>query len=129
MRTRITITILGVLAAAALVAVPTAGAATNVHTATLKGSAAFPAVTGSAKFSIDNGVRQLEAEIQHAQPLAGTNVRIRVKGVLVGTVKVSSLGRARLNRSGAGVPAVTTGSAIGVRRASNNALVASGRFN
>ena len=129
MRTRITITILGVLAAAALVGVPTAGAATNVHTATLKGSAAFPAVTGSAKFSVDNGVRQLEAEIQHAKPLAGTNVRFRVDGVLVGTAKVSALGTARINKSGSVVPAVHTGSTIRVRRASNGALVASGTFN
>jgi hypothetical protein len=43
------------------VAVPTASAATNVHTATLKGSAAFPAVNGKAKFQRDDGVRELEA--------------------------------------------------------------------
>jgi hypothetical protein len=129
MRARITITILGVLAAVALVAVPTAGAATNVHTATLKGSAAFPAVTGSAKFSVDNGIRQLEAEIEHAKPLAGTNVRFRVDGVLVGTAKVNALGTARINKSGSAVPAVHTGSTIRVRRASNGALVASGTFN
>ena len=128
MRKRIAITIVGVLAAAALVAVPTAGAATNVHTATLKGSASFPAVTGKAKFSVDNGIRQLEAQIENAKRLAGTNVRFRVDGVLVGTAKVSSLGTARINKSGSVVPAVHTGSTIRVRRASNGALVASGRF-
>ncbi len=129
MRARITITIVGILAAAALVAVPTASAATNIHTATLKGSAAFPAVTGSAKFSVDDGVRQLEAQIEHAKPLANTKVRFRVNGVLVGTATVSSFGTARINKSGAGIPAVTRGSTIRVRRASNGALVASGRFN
>jgi len=129
MRTRISITIIGILAAAALIAVPTATAATNVHTATLKGSAAFPAVTGKAKFSVDNGIRQLEAQIEDANALTGTNVRFRVDGALVGTAKVNSLGTARINKSGSVVPAVHTGSTIRVRRASNGALVASGTFN
>ena len=51
MRTRISIMVIGVLTALALIAVPAATAATDVHRATLKGSASFPAVTGSAKFS------------------------------------------------------------------------------
>jgi hypothetical protein len=56
-------------------------------------------------------------------------VRFRVDGVLVGTAKVSSLGIARINKSGSVVPAVHTGSTIRVRRTSNNVLVAAGRFN
>ena len=127
MRARFTITIIGVLAALALVAVPAATAATNVHRATLKGSPAFPAVTGSAKFSVDNGVRQLEAEVQHAKSIAGTKVRFRVNGTVVATATVSAAGVARINKSGAGIPAVTKGSTIAVRRLSG-ALVASGRF-
>ena len=95
----------------------------------LKGSAAFPAVTGKAEFSVDDGIRQLEAEIENAKPLAGTNVRFRVDGALVGTAKVNSLGTARINKSGSVVPAVHTGSTIRVRRASNGALVAAGTFN
>jgi hypothetical protein len=126
MRTRISITIIGVLAALALVAVP-ANAATNVHRATLKGSQAFPAVTGSAKFSVDNGIRQLEAEIQHAKSLAGTKVQFRVKGALVGSAKVSAAGVARINKSGGTIPMVAKGSAIRVNRVSG-ALVASGTF-
>jgi hypothetical protein len=77
MRARIAITIMGILAALAIAAAP-ASAATNVHQATLKGGPGFPAVTGSAKFSVDDGVRQLEAEIQHAKAIAGTKVRFRV---------------------------------------------------
>lgn len=127
MRARFTITIIGVLAALALVAVPAATAATNIHQATLKGSPAFPAVTGSAKFSVDNGVRQLEAEVQHAKSIAGTKVRFRVNGTTVATATVSAAGVARINKSGAGIPAVTKGSTIAVRRLSG-ALVASGRF-
>jgi hypothetical protein len=127
MRTRISITIIGALAAMALVAVPAASAATDVHTATLQGSAAFPAAKGSAKFSRDDGVKQLEAEVQHVKSLAGTQVRFRVKGILVGTAKVNALGTARIDKSGAAVPAVTTGSRIRVERP-NDTLVASGRF-
>ena len=126
MRARISITLVGLLAALALVAVP-ASAATNVHRATLKGSAAYPNVKGNAKFQRDNGVRELEAEIEHANALAGSKVRFRVKGQVVGTATVSSLGRAQINRRGATVPAVSTGSKINVRKL-NGALVASGTF-
>ena len=126
MRARISIATIGMLAALALVAAP-ASAATNVHRATLKGSQQFPAVTGSAKFSVDDGARQLEAEVQHAKPIAGTKVRFRVNGTLVGSATVNSLGTARIDRSGNGIPAVSKGSTIRVRRVSG-ALVASGTF-
>ena len=126
MRARITLTIISGLAALAIVAAP-ATAATNVHQATLKGSPAFPAVTGSAKFSVDDGVRQLEAEIQHAKSLAGTKVRFRIDGVLVATATVNSLGTVRITKSGGGIPAVTKGSTIRVHRLTS-ALVASGHF-
>jgi hypothetical protein len=128
MRTRITLTIIGALAALALFAVA-ATAATNVHRATLHGSQAFPAANGSAKFQVDNGVRELEAEVQDVRGLRGTVLRFRVDGKLVGSATVNNLGDARLRRTGAVVPPVHTGSTIGVRRASNNVLVASGRFN
>ena len=126
MRARITITLVGLLAALALIAVP-ASAATNVHRATLKGSASYPNVTGKAKFQRDDGVRELEAEIEHAKPLAGTKVRFRVNGTVVGTATVNTLGRAQINRRGATVPAVSTGSKINVRKL-NGVLVASGTF-
>ena len=127
MRIRTTIMILGALAAVALVAVPTASAATNVHRATLHGSNAFPAVTGKAKFSVDNGVKQLEAEIQDANALAGTKVKFVVDGTRVGSDTVSALGIARINVSGASVPTVSTGSKIKVRTAGGD-LVARGTF-
>ena len=126
MRARISIAIVGMLAALALVAVP-ANAATNVHRATLKGSQAFPAVTGSAKFSVDNGIRQLEAEIQHAKSIAGTKVRFQVNATIVGSATVNSVGTARINKSGNSIPAVKKGSTIRVRRVSG-VLVASGTF-
>jgi hypothetical protein len=127
MRARISITIVGVLAALALVAVPAATAATNVHRATLSGSGAFPAVKGKAKFQLDNGIRELEAQIEEAKALAGTKVTFRVNGVAVGTATVNSLGTARVTKTGNSVPNVSAGSTIRVRKL-NGVLVASGRF-
>ena len=128
MRTRMTIALLGVLAAVALISVPAATAATDIHRATLHGSAKFPGVSGKAKFSRDDGVRQLEAQIEDAHALAGTKVRFRVNGHLVGTATVNAAGTARIDRSGNVVPVVKAGSTIRVRRL-NDALVASGTFN
>jgi hypothetical protein len=127
MRTRNAITIAGILATTALAAAPAATAATDIHRATLEGSASYPAVNGKAKVQRDDGVRELEAQIEDAKALAGKRVRFRVNGQLVGTVTVNSLGRARIDRRGAGVPSVSKGSTIRVKRPSG-ALVASGRF-
>ena len=127
MRTRITISIIGILAAAALIAVPAASAATDVHTATLHGSASFPAVNGKAKFQRDDGIRELEAQIEDAKALAGKRVKFLVNGTEVGRATVNSLGTARIRRTGNAVPAVSTGSTMRVRTL-NGALVASGRF-
>jgi len=124
-----TVIVAGLLVAAALfVAAPLAGAATNIHTASLKGSAAFPAVKGKAKFGIDDGVRQLEVQIENANRLKGARLKVRIHGALAGSMRVNSFGHARLRVSGAGVTAVHTGSKIAVRRASNGRLVASGTF-
>ena len=127
MRARISIAVIGVLAALALVAGPAANAATDVHQATLKGSTSYPAVTGKAKFSRDDGVRQLEVQIEDAKPLAGRKVNFRVNGVTVGTAAVNNLGTARIYKAGSVVPNVTAGSTIRVKRM-NGVLVASGRF-
>ena len=127
MRARISIAVIGILAALALVAGPAANAATDVHRATLEGSTSYPAVTGKAKFSRDDGVRQLEAQIEDANPLAGRKVSFRVNGVTVGTATVNGVGTARIDKAGSAVPNVTAGSTIRVRRP-NGVLVASGRF-
>jgi len=126
MRTRTTIKTIGVLAALALVAVPTASAATDVHTATLSGSASFPAVNGKAKYQVDNGIRELGAEIEDATALAGTTLKFRVDGRLVGSATVTSLGTARMRRSGSLVSPVSSGSRI--RVTSSGVLVARGVF-
>ncbi len=128
MRSRISIVIVGVLAALALVAVPGATAATDIHTATLKGTVAYPAANGKAKNQLDDGVRDFEAEIEDARSLAGKRVRFVVKGQLVGAATVDAFGDAEIDRAGAGVPRVVTGSPIRITL-TNGALVAYGRFN
>ena len=128
MRSRISIIVVGVLAALAVVAVPAATAATDIHTATLSGSAAYPAVNGKAKAGLDDGVRELEAQIEDARALAGKRVQFLVRGNLVGLARVDALGDARLDRAGSTVPPVVAGSPIRVVLP-DGALVASGRFN
>ncbi len=128
MRSRISITVVGVLAALALVAVPAATAATDIHTATLKGSAAYPGANGKAKNQLDDGVRDFEAEIEDARALAGKRVRFLVRGQFVGVATVDAFGDAEIDRAGRTVPRVVAGSPIHVTLG-NGALVASGRFN
>lgn len=118
------------LVAALVVAVPFAAAKkTNIHIASLKGSAAFPAANGEAKYGVDDGIRELEVELEDANSIKGAKLKVKVKGQLVGTMRVNSFGNARLVVRGSAVPAVQTGDSAAVRRASNGTLVASGKFN
>ena len=123
-------TLVGLVAlVAVLLVVPFAQSATNIHEATLTGSAAFPAVNGKAKFSVDDGIRRLEAQVEDANALRGQRLNFRVDGALVGSAIVDEFGDARIRKSGSVVPAVKTGSRIAVRRAGVGTLVASGTFN
>jgi hypothetical protein len=129
MRTRTNIKIIiGVIATAALVAVPTAGAVANLHVATLSGSEAFPTVSGKAKFSVERGGREFDAQIQNAGALAGTRVEFRVDGKSVGSAAVSSAGVALIRLSRSAAPRVSTGFTSEVLT-SSGVLVASGVFN
>ena len=128
-KTLTTIAIAAGIVGATFAVAPIAVAATNVHEAPLAGAAGFTAVKGKAKFSIDDGVRRLEAQIENALSLKGAALLVRIDSTLVGRMTVSNLGAARLRVSGSSVPSVRTGSAITVRRASNGGLVASGKFN
>lgn len=127
MRTRISIIAAAALSALALTVAATAGAATNVHTASLSGSAAFPAANGKVKSSVDDGVRQVEGQLEDANALAGKRVRLEIRGTLVDTAVVNQLGKARFAASGATIPRVVTGSVTRVETTAG-ALVASGRF-
>jgi hypothetical protein len=129
MRSRITIVAAGVAAALAIVAVPAAGAATDIHTATLVGASHFQAANGKAKSQLDDGVRDFEAEIEDVPALAGKRVQFFVGAKLVGPATVDAVGDASIDRRGAAAPIVTTGRMVSVRIPATGARVAVGQFN
>jgi len=127
--------LVGVLAAALLVAAATAGVSSASSTAVikkavLKGSSAHPAVNGTATWKSKEGERELEVQIEDAKPLKGKTLWVRIGGTLVGKMTVNSLGRARLTRTtatGQSVPTAVGGKSVKVRTA-GGVLVASGSF-
>ena len=101
-----------------------------IKRAALSGSAAYPGVSGAAKWKSKEGERELEAQIEGAKKLAGKQLAVRIGGKLVGHMKVNALGRARLVKStqtGQSVPASVAGKAVKIRTSAGT-LVASGRF-
>ena len=107
-----------------------AGSTAVIKRAALSGSAAFPGVNGEAKWKSKGGERELEVQIQDAKSLAGKRLAVRIGGKLVGHMRVSALGRARLVKStqaGQSVPTSVAGKGVRIKT-STGALVASGRF-
>ena len=107
-----------------------AKSAAVIKRAALSGSTAFPGVNGEAKWKSKEGERELEVQIQDAKKLAGKQLTVRIGGKVVGHMKVSALGRARLVKStqaGQSVPASVAGKAVKIKT-SGGTLVASGRF-
>jgi hypothetical protein len=101
-----------------------------VHRATLKGSSAFPAVNGTAKWKSDSGKRELEVQIQDATKLKGKQLTVQIGGATIGKMTVSSLGRARLTRrteAGQSVPKSILGKTLRVLTAQGT-LVARSTF-
>jgi hypothetical protein len=121
---------LTLVAALATALTPAAQAKGSKITAKLTGTAAFPAVTGKATFSRENGRRELEVEIEHAKALRGKRLTLFVAGRKIGTMVVGRLGNARLDRStqrGQTVPRIAAGTRLSVHTAAGTA-VAKGRF-
>lgn len=102
----------------------------TIKRAALSGSSAFPAVNGEAKWAAKEGERELEVQIEDAKALKGKRLTVRIGGKVVGHMRVSALGRARLVKSteaGQSVPQTVTGKAVRIKTAGGT-LVASGRF-
>ena len=98
--------------------------------AALSGSSAFSGVSGEAKWTSKSGERELEVQIQDATKLAGKRLTVRIGGTVVGHMKVTALGQARLvkrTQAGQSVPTSVAGKAVKIRT-SSGMLVASGRF-
>ena len=107
--------LIALLLATLVVAQPVRAKSTAViERAALSGSTAFASVNGEAKWKSKAGERELEVQIQDAKKLAGKLLAVRIGGKLVGHMKVSVLGRARLVKStqaGQGVTAPVAGKA------------------
>jgi hypothetical protein len=124
----------GFAAAAALslaVMVPAALAAEVDLRAHLNGSASFPNAVGSSEYDRGGGERDVHVFVRRIGNLAGTRVTFYVAGQKIGTVRVSSLGTARIEREsdeGQFVPFASAGDRVSVRRTSNGVLVARGTY-
>ena len=102
----------------------------TVITTPLTGSSAYPAVNGKAKYKVDGSTREFQVEIEDAKVLAGKVLGVYSNSTLVGRMRVSALGTARLTRSterGQTVPFISSGTVIRVRTGTG-ALVVSGTF-
>jgi len=118
------------LASLLIVQPANAKSAALIKKAPLSGSSAFPSVNGEAKWKSKGGERELEIQIEDATKLAGKRLSVRIGGKLVGHMKVSALGRARLVKSteaGQSVPASVAGKTVKISTGSGS-LVASGSF-
>lgn len=107
-----------------------AKSAAVIKKAPLTGSSAFSGVNGEAKWKSKGGERELEIQIEDAKMLAGKRLTVTIGGKLIGRMRVSALGRARLVRNteaGQSVPASVNGKRVKVSTAGGR-LVASGRF-
>ena len=121
---------LTLVAALATALTPAAQAKGSKITAKLTGTSAFPAVSGKATFSRENGRRELEVEVEHARALRGKRLTLFVAGRKIGTMVVGQLGNARLDRStqrGQAVPSIAAGTRLSVHTAAGTS-VAKGRF-
>jgi hypothetical protein len=92
----------------------------------LKSSGAFAGASGKAKFQ-NQGQRELEIEVEHVRRLAGKRVNFFVNSTKVGSARVSGLGAAQVERSGASFPVIHAGTRIKVKTAGGT-LIVSGRF-
>jgi hypothetical protein len=128
-RALVALTLVAALATALTPAAQAQGGGTKI-TARLKGTSTFPAVSGKAVFSRENGRRELEVEVEHARALRGKRLTLFVAGRKIGTMVVGKLGNARLDRStqrGQSVPRIVAGTRLSVHTAAGTA-VAKGHF-
>jgi hypothetical protein len=127
----------GIVTVLALAAVPAVGAAAPARSSStgnwqiaLRGTSAYPRATGNAQYQWQAQQRELSVEVEHVRSLHGTTVVVRVDGVSLGTMLVSSRGRAHLDLNterGQVVPALHHGSTVTVTTPAGVA-VAQGAF-
>ena len=92
----------------------------------LRGSAAFPAAHGTAKFDNRGGRRELEIEAEDIRRLAGATVSFFLAGSKIGQARVSALGATELELStqrGQAVPTSVAGKQVQIRTAAGVVIV------
>ena len=125
--------IIAVLSTAAFVGVVLPGPVTAAEVdlvAGLDGSSSYSAATGRSEYESDSSGREVEVTVTHISRLAGKRVTVFVSGRKVGTMLVSSTGRAHREwdtEDGQFVPVTSVGDTVKVRTAVG-VLVASGRY-
>jgi opacity protein-like surface antigen len=96
----------------------------------LTASRAFARATGSAQYQAQPGQREFQVEVERLVSLRGASVLVRVNGVTVGSMKVSSRGIAQLTRNterGQRVPLIAYGSTV-IVKTTTGVVIAAGRF-
>jgi tRNA threonylcarbamoyladenosine modification (KEOPS) complex Pcc1 subunit len=130
-----TVVIAGFLGACSDAAAPSAAADTEVPALSsgsssavvvgLRGSAAFPAAHGKAKFDNRGARRELEIEAEDIRRLNGATVSFFLAGVKIGQARVA-LGATRLELStqrGQAVPTSVAGKQVQIRTAAGVVIV------
>ena len=130
---RTTRLIMSVLSTAAFIGVvlpgPVAAAEVDLA-ASLNGSSSYSAASGRSEYESDSNGRDVEVTVTHISRLSGKRVTVVVGGHTVGTMLVSSTGRAHREwdtEHGQFVPVTSVGDRVKVRTA-GGVLVASGRY-
>jgi hypothetical protein len=119
-----------VAALALLVPVAVAKGGGTARQIALKPGKAFPAANGKAVSKVKGAERELQIEVEHIRRLAGKRVNVFVNGVKLGSMRVSALGAAEIERNterGQKVPRIASGSPVRVRTLGGK-LIAGGRF-
>jgi len=119
-----------VIALAAATAAPALAAAETDYVASLRQAAQYPSARGHSEYDREGTKREVEVTVSGIRRLAGRRVAVYVSGTKVGTMRVSSVGRAHREWStshGQSVPSAGAGSTVKVRT-SGGTLIASGRY-
>lgn len=98
--------------ATALAAEPTVNWQINLSPAS-----AYPKAVGGAQYQSQPGQREIQVEVEHITALKGQHVTVCANGQRLGTVTVSRLGIAQIERNtelGQAVPVITHGSTVSV---------------
>lgn len=128
--TRLIVSVLSSAAFAAVVIPGPAAAAEIDLAARLHGSSSYSAAYGHSEYESDSNGREVEVTVNHISSLSGKRVTVLVGGHKVGTILVSSTGRAHREwdtDNGQSVPVASVGTTVKVRTA-NGTLVVSGKY-